>query len=157
MSRDRYRQIMKFLRFSNPYNVSSDKNSRISDMDKICLEINKCFLPGKSLSLDESLLLHKGRLSFRMFIQTKRVRLDWIIFSGLFWTRLFDSAVKETKKCILATSWKLLFIAISLAFHLDHKEFVTDVPVAHLRTITTLRKHQRNRDNQEGAKVCRMC
>jgi len=75
MSRDRCKKIMKFLRFSNPY-VSSDKNSRISDMDKICLEINKCFLPGKSLSLDESLLLHKGRLSFRMFIQTKRARLD---------------------------------------------------------------------------------
>ncbi len=80
MSRDRYRQILKFLRFSNPYDVSSDKNSRISGMDKMCSEINKCFLPGKSLSLDESLLLHKGRLSFRMFIQTKRARFGIKIY-----------------------------------------------------------------------------
>ena len=80
MSRDRYRQILRFLRFSNPYDVSSDKNSRISGMDNLCLEINKCFLPDKLLSLDESFLLHKGRLSFRMFIQTKRARFGIKIY-----------------------------------------------------------------------------
>ena len=33
-------------------------------MDQLCFEISKCYLPESSLSLDEALLLHKGRLSF---------------------------------------------------------------------------------------------
>ena len=81
MSRDRYKGILKYLRFSDPYQVDPAKrNTRIEGIDKTCFEINKCYVPQDSLSLDETLLLHKGRLSFRMFIKSKRARFGVKIY-----------------------------------------------------------------------------
>ena len=81
MARDRYRQLLKYLRFSNPYNANADdRSSRLHDLDAECLRLCLQFIPGRDLSLDESLLLHKGRLQFKICILTKRSRFGIKIF-----------------------------------------------------------------------------
>lgn len=81
MSRNSYKRIHKFIRFSDPHTiVPGNRNTRICQLDELVMEITRAFLPGQTLSLDESLLLHKGRLVFKMFIRTKRSRFGIKIF-----------------------------------------------------------------------------
>ena len=77
----RYCILLKFLRFSNPYEVDSTKRStRMNGIDDLMMEICSQFCPGQELSLDESLLLYKGRLNFKQFIRIKRARFGIKIF-----------------------------------------------------------------------------
>lgn len=81
MSRNRYKQILRFIRFSDPCTANpEEKNSRLKQLDDAMLEICTQYVPGQELSLDESLLLHKGNLSFKMFIRTKRARFGIKLF-----------------------------------------------------------------------------
>jgi hypothetical protein len=81
MPRDRYRLILRYLRFSDPHKVTAgDRNSRIKELDAEMQEICQKYLPEVSLSLDESLMLHKGRLQFKMCIRTKRARFGIKIY-----------------------------------------------------------------------------
>lgn len=81
MSRDRYLNILKFIRFSDPYLVdTTSPNSRIDMFLILVNDICKQYTPSKNLSIDESLLLHKGRLKFKMFIRTKRARFGMKLF-----------------------------------------------------------------------------
>lgn len=81
MSRDRYLTILRYLRFSNPYNVDViAKHTRLQDfMDKFH-DIVSIYIPSQDLSLDESLLLFKGRLHFKQFIRIKRSRFGIKMF-----------------------------------------------------------------------------
>ena len=76
LSRDRFLMILKFLRFSDPQIYSPEnKYSRVSQLfDKINLINKTSYLPRRKLNIDESLMLWKGRLRFRVFIRTKRAR-----------------------------------------------------------------------------------
>ena len=75
MPRDRFVSILKYLRFSDPHHTKpEDRHSRIADFETIFTKICLKFCPGQNLSCDESLLLFKGRLNFKMFIRTKRAR-----------------------------------------------------------------------------------
>lgn len=81
MSRDRYSAILRFIRFSDPYMTSKiDRNSHIKQLDQEMLHICSTYVPEHRLSLDESLLLHKGRLQFKLFIASKRSRFGIKIF-----------------------------------------------------------------------------
>lgn len=105
MRRDRFLLLLKFLHFSDNkdtgYNAQDPNRDRLHKLGKVCEMIrNKCksvYSPGRNLSLDESLILFKGRLSFKQYIKTKRSRfgiklyelctsngilLDFIVYCG---------------------------------------------------------------------------
>jgi hypothetical protein len=74
--------VMKFLHFSNNDDPSFDPKDENRDrLHKIRPLINmirqrctKVYYPGKNLSVDESLVLFKGRLAFKQYIKTKCAR-----------------------------------------------------------------------------------
>ncbi|XP_018897457.2 piggyBac transposable element-derived protein 4-like [Bemisia tabaci] len=76
MSRDRFLAILKFLHFSS--NNEQPKNDRMykirAPFEKLRQSFKDLYTPFQNLSIDESLLLFKGRLSFKQFIKTKRAR-----------------------------------------------------------------------------------
>ena len=73
---------MKFLHFNDNENPNYSPNDENRDrLHKVRPLINllkeqtqRVYHPGKNLSVDESLVLYKGRLQFRQFIRTKRAR-----------------------------------------------------------------------------------
>lgn len=77
MSRNRFLLIMRALHFAknSPVSAADDRLFKIRPVIKYfndkMLEI---YGPGKHLSLDESLVLWRGRLSFRQYIKNKRHR-----------------------------------------------------------------------------------
>ncbi|XP_029348167.1 piggyBac transposable element-derived protein 4-like [Acyrthosiphon pisum] len=103
MSRNRYMLIMRVLHFSrNPERGAGvSKPSRLYKIDTVVEYFNNRMLelyqPSKQLSLDESMVLWRGRLIFRQYIKNKRHKygiklymltapnrlvLDILIFSG---------------------------------------------------------------------------
>lgn len=76
MSRDRYQNILRCLHFSKEPVSEAQKNNRTHKIENIVQYFNtKMFTiygPSKELSLDESLVLWRGRLSFRQYIKGKR-------------------------------------------------------------------------------------
>jgi len=75
MGRDRYLLIMRNLHFSD-ISVDSNDSDRLFKIrpliDYFNNKMNNVYYPGKELSLDESMVLWRGRLLFRQFIQNKR-------------------------------------------------------------------------------------
>lgn len=99
MSRDRYLNILRVLHFSDNKEPCHSKLAKIQKV--ICIfkktfSIN--FNPFRSLCIDESLVLFKGRLGFKQYIPSKRSRfgiklfllcdvetgyiLDFIVYAG---------------------------------------------------------------------------
>ena len=79
MSRNRFDQILKYIRFSDSY-VKTSKASRLFELNNEIHRICNVYTPDLNLSLDESLVLFKGRLGFKMFIRIKRARFGVKIF-----------------------------------------------------------------------------
>jgi len=73
MSRHRYESILRCLCFYQPNLVDhSDRLHKISNVaNHIINNIRTKYYPNENLSLDESLLLWRGRLSFRQYIPSK--------------------------------------------------------------------------------------
>ncbi|XP_060862212.1 piggyBac transposable element-derived protein 4-like [Metopolophium dirhodum] len=100
MSRNRYQILLRYIHFTN--NEHQAANDRLYKIKMVLNEVKKNFrdamVPFQSLVIDESLLLWKGRLSFKQFIRTKRHRfgikffilcdvetdfiLDFVIYTG---------------------------------------------------------------------------
>jgi len=75
MSRDRYLLLLQMLHFSDDHAYSSDRLRKIRKMiDELRRSFGNSFYPYRILCIDESLLLYKGRLSFKQFIPSKRNR-----------------------------------------------------------------------------------
>ena len=82
MRRDRFSLILNFFHFNDNEDPLFDKDD--DDRDRLhkvhpVIELlrdrcQKVYQPGKNLSVDESLVLFKGRLNFKQFICTKRSR-----------------------------------------------------------------------------------
>ena len=74
MRRDRFLLLLTFLHFADndPDRDKLYKLRSIINMikDRCC----RVYLPGKCLSMDESLVLFKGRLSFKQYVSSKRAR-----------------------------------------------------------------------------------
>ncbi|KAJ6646992.1 PiggyBac transposable element-derived protein 4 [Pseudolycoriella hygida] len=92
--------------------VDSSKLSRVTPLlQKLLKSFNEAFVPYKELSLDESLLLWRGRLSFRQFIKDKAAKygnkfyelssdgyvLNAIIYQGKNESELDDKTSKTAK------------------------------------------------------------
>ena len=76
LSRDRFLIILKFLRYSSyplfdPSNRISKIQPLLNFVKEVCQEI---YIPEKNVSVDESLLLWKGRFLFKQYIPSKRAR-----------------------------------------------------------------------------------
>ena len=81
MSRDRYTSILRHIRFSDPYDVDkTKKDTRLIGLMKILKETCEKYLPNNVLCIDESLLLFKGRIHFKIFIRSKRARFGVKVF-----------------------------------------------------------------------------
>lgn len=78
MKRDRFFLILKFLHFhdNDAFDVENiDRLHKVRPLINLLRErFRKVYNPGKELSVDESLVLYKGRLKFKQFIRTKRAR-----------------------------------------------------------------------------------
>jgi len=76
MSRNRYMLIMRALHFCKNPEAGEKAPSRIYKVEKVLDYFNKrmqdVYQPSKNLSLDESMVLWRGRLVFRQYIKNKR-------------------------------------------------------------------------------------
>ena len=127
LSRDKFKLILKFLHFNDNNDPNFDPNDPDRDrlhkvrlfLDSIRKRCQKVFSPGRYLSVDESLVLFKGRLHFRQYIKTKRARfgiklyelttsdgitLDVLVYCGC---GMFDDDNVETSACHPARGYRL--------------------------------------------------
>ena len=78
MKRDRFYLILKFLHFNNNETVDPENPDRLHKVrpliELLRERFRKVYSLGKNLSVDESLVLYKGRLTFKQYIKTKRAR-----------------------------------------------------------------------------------
>lgn len=76
MSRDRYLILLCSIHFCD--NSQQVKGDRLYKINMVLTDIQKqfkdAFIPFSNVAIDESLVLWKGRLSFKQYIKTKRHR-----------------------------------------------------------------------------------
>lgn len=83
LTRDRFLLILHFIRFANYENLGCEENClrKIQPFVDIILSICKnVYKPSQNLTVDESLLLYKGRLFFKQYIPAKRRRFGIKIY-----------------------------------------------------------------------------
>ncbi|GFX89858.1 piggyBac transposable element-derived protein 4 [Trichonephila clavipes] len=86
IGRNRFLLLMKFLHFTNNEEFAKDRhpwpklNKIYEIMEHLQRKFRKVYIPGKNLSLDESLMKFKGRLKWKMYIATKRARFGLKFF-----------------------------------------------------------------------------
>ncbi|CAK9832666.1 PiggyBac transposable element-derived protein 4 [Anthophora retusa] len=75
MARDRYLKLLEMLHFSHDIRATNDRIYKIRNIiDMLRKAFSESFYPYQKLCIDESLLLYKGRLSFKQYIPSKRSR-----------------------------------------------------------------------------------
>ncbi|CAK1596431.1 unnamed protein product [Parnassius mnemosyne] len=72
MGRNRFLLIMRCLHFTSEADNGDPVQKVRSVVDYFNTKMNECYYPAKELSLDESMILWRGRLKFRQFIKNKR-------------------------------------------------------------------------------------
>ncbi|KAJ8710273.1 hypothetical protein PYW07_009639 [Mythimna separata] len=72
MSRNRFLLIMRCLHFTSEEESEDPLFKVRSIIDYFNNKMTECYYPGKELSLDESMVLWRGRLAFCQFIKNKR-------------------------------------------------------------------------------------
>ncbi|XP_050697765.1 piggyBac transposable element-derived protein 4-like [Eriocheir sinensis] len=82
ITRDRFSLLSKFLHFAdNNHPSNSDPIWKVRDVFRMILSrFSKYFDPFQKMVIDESLVLFKGRLSFKQYIPTKRHRFGIKLF-----------------------------------------------------------------------------
>lgn len=75
MSRNRFEQILRCLCFTKKDDIKISRLHKIEQVaDHVFENIRKVLYPGRNLSLDEALLLWRGRLIFRQYIPNKSAK-----------------------------------------------------------------------------------
>jgi len=73
MSRNRFLLILRALHFGHFVENANDRLFRIQPiLNYFNNKIDEIYYPGKNLSIDESMILWRGRLVFRQYIKGKR-------------------------------------------------------------------------------------
>lgn len=73
MSRNRFQSIMRFLNFGEEPSFQNDRLSKVRFLlNHLNSTVADVYTPEKELSLDESMMLWRGRLVFRQYIKNKR-------------------------------------------------------------------------------------
>ena len=87
MARNRFTEILKFLHFvdNSNYNANDpnrDKLYKVRGVVEFLVDqFKNVYIPTQHISIDEELLLWKGRLSFKQYIPSKRLRFGVKLFS----------------------------------------------------------------------------
>ena len=85
LSRDRFMYILKYLRFYDCATHDIQNHGKLGKVNpgmKMIIDIVKTiYRPGRKISLDEYLMLYKGRLHLKQYIKTKRARFGVKAFS----------------------------------------------------------------------------
>ncbi|GFW70628.1 piggyBac transposable element-derived protein 4 [Trichonephila clavipes] len=77
IGRNRFLLLMKFLHFTNNEEFDKDRhpwpklNKMYEVMEHLQRKFREVYIPGRNLSLDESLMKFKGRLKWKMYIAKK--------------------------------------------------------------------------------------
>ena len=72
MSRERFERILRFLHFGDQPKFEDDRLAKIRMiLDHFNKVMSEIITPDKKLSLDESMMLWRGRLMFRQYIKNK--------------------------------------------------------------------------------------
>ena len=89
MLRSRFKQIWRYLHFCDEQNApqpddpEADKLYKIRPLLQLLLEkLKNLYVPEKYISIDESMILFKGRIGFRQFIKNKCTRFGikvWVL------------------------------------------------------------------------------
>ena len=81
-SRDMFLMLLKYLHFNdNPNQVEGDRLYKIKPViNDLRKKFRSLVIPYKNLCIDESLILWKGRLTFKQYIPTKRHRFGIKVF-----------------------------------------------------------------------------
>jgi len=109
MKRDRFELIMKFLHFNDnsTYDATDENRDRLHKVrpliDGLRERCRKVYYPGKNLSVDESLVLFKGRVHFKQFIRTKRARFGIKLFELLLHLTYLSTVAKV---CLVMMTWE---------------------------------------------------
>lgn len=75
MSRNKFLLILRCLHFTSTNTRDNDRLGKIrSVVDFFNTKMNSLCYPEKELSLDESMMLWKGRLQFKQYIKNKRLK-----------------------------------------------------------------------------------
>lgn len=73
MSRNRFQLLLRFLHFSDNTQVTDDRLYKIRPIvEHLNNVMYQNYIPNRSLSADESMVLWRGRLFFRQYIKNKR-------------------------------------------------------------------------------------
>ncbi|KAL4153017.1 hypothetical protein QTP88_000850 [Uroleucon formosanum] len=124
MSRNRYQIILQMLHFSqNEDQVPGDRLAKVRmPLKEITKNFKEAMVPFENLAIDESLVLWKGRLSFKQFIKTKRHRFGIKIFV------LCDVETDFILDIIIytgsTTEYKKLTLVLEFLMLLGHKLFI---------------------------------
>jgi len=82
MGRNRYQLIHAYLHFADNSKNDGDRMYKVRPMVEYLIEKFKAaYQPTQNISIDEQLLLHKGRLGFKQYIPNKRARFGIKMFS----------------------------------------------------------------------------
>lgn len=160
MSSRRFQQILRCLCVAN---VNAKSEKKVTDfLMAITENFRRVYGPGKELSLDESLILFRGRLHFRQYIKSKKARYgikfyvlttaDGYVLNIFMYcgkgdesTKKSDESTKKTEMIVM----KLLRPYLMKGHHVFMDNFYNDVELSQklldLRTHTngTLRKNRK--------------
>ncbi|PAA58012.1 hypothetical protein BOX15_Mlig029229g1 [Macrostomum lignano] len=106
LSRNRFQQILSFLRFYDCRVGDNDDPLRkirpfLNSVKEVC---QQNFQPDRDIAVDEELVQHKGRLAFKQYIPSKRARYGIKAYclcdskTGYLWSVLVHSTAEENSK-----------------------------------------------------------
>ncbi|XP_069819582.1 piggyBac transposable element-derived protein 4-like [Dendropsophus ebraccatus] len=183
MTRHRFEAILKFLHYNDNARCpprddpSYDRLYKIRPViDHLAAKFSEVYIPGKYISIDESLVSFKGRVQFRQYLPSKRARYGIKLYklceSTSGYTHRFrvyegrDTHI-QPPECppTLGVSgklvWELMFPLLDKGYHLYVDNFYTSLPLfkslSTRATVAcgTVRKNQRGLPSHPVAEVLR--
>ena len=152
LSRDRYFEILRFIRFgdySQEFDLLNDPLAKmrpfIDEVQHIC---KSSYLPYQDISIDETLLLFKGRLVFRQYLPSKRSRYGIKTFAlcdsknGYFWNFITYVTASKMDFCIPHAITDPLSMTEKLVVHLSSPLFGLNYHLTTDNYFTSLRVAQ---------------
>lgn len=155
MSSRRFQQILRCLSVAN---VNAKSEKKVTDfLEAMTENFRRVYVPEKELSLDETLILFRGRLYFRQYIKSKKARygIKFYVLTNAdgYVVNIFmycgkgesDDSTKKTEQIVM----KLLKPYLMKGYHVFMDNFYNDVELSqkllNLRTHTngTLRKNRK--------------
>ena len=124
---DRFFLIDRFIHFCDNENISLKdfKIAKIKEVfDYVEEKFSMLYTPERDICIDESLMLWKGRLSWKQYIRTKRSRFGIKSFSlcesssGYVWSSCLYSGKELTEKLSLKYSDKYHYVATNVVLYL---------------------------------------